>query len=39
MALSDQVSNISTTLSPVRQLLLIPFQLRTYGVLLYLALA
>lgn len=39
MALSDPVSNISTTLPSVRQLLLVPFQLRTYGVLLYLALA
>ncbi|MFC7188118.1 sensor domain-containing protein [Halorubrum yunnanense] len=39
MALSDQVSDISTILPPVRQLLLVPFQLRTYGVLLYLALA
>ena len=39
MALSDQVSDISTTLPPVRQLLLVPFQLRTYEVLLYLALA
>ena len=39
MALSDPVSDISTTLPPVRRLLLVPFQLRTYGVLLYLALA
>jgi len=39
MALKDPVSNVSTTLPSVRQLLLVPFQLRTYGVILYLALA
>ncbi|OYR78673.1 histidine kinase [Halorubrum ezzemoulense] len=39
MALSDPVSNVSTTLPSVRQLLLVPFRLRTYGVILYLVLA
>lgn len=39
MALSDSVSDISATLPSVRQALLVPFQLRTYGVLLYLSLA
>lgn len=39
MALSDPLSNVSTALPAVRQLVLVPTQPRTYGVLLYLALS
>jgi hypothetical protein len=39
MALSDPVSDVSTTLPSVRQVLLVPFRPRTYGAVLYLALA
>lgn len=39
MSLSDPSSDVSVSLPPVRQMLLVPVRLRTYGVLLYLALS